>query len=152
MFIINVFQRRAKLNYYMFPLTCNLALALHSSALIGSRLHTCRTANGWKPGEKCEAVPESKVTSSKGIFALKKRQNVRAWLPGPVGRERPHSLRGEVLKPDTELAMKKSAICRRARRPVGLFPFSCCSWIRLSSSSLKAWEKEKTRFVKTTWK
>lgn len=50
-------------------------------------------------------------------------------------------LRGEVLKPATELAMKKSAICRRARRPVGLFPFLCCSWIRLSNSCLKAWKR-----------
>lgn len=49
-----------------------------------------------------------------------------------------HSLRGEVLKPATELAMKKSAICLRASRPVGLFPFRCCSLIKLSSSSLKA--------------
>lgn len=50
-------------------------------------------------------------------------------------------LRGEVLKPATELAMKKSAICLRARRPVGLFPFLCCSWIRLSNSCLKAWKR-----------
>lgn len=48
-------------------------------------------------------------------------------------------LRGEVLKPATELATKVSAICLRASRLVGLLPFLCCSWIRLSSSSLKAW-------------
>lgn len=52
-----------------------------------------------------------------------------------------HLLRGEVLKPATVLAIKKSAICLRASRPVGLFPFRCCSWIRLSNSSLKAWER-----------
>lgn len=65
-----------------------------------------------------------------------------AWGDGPQRCE--YSLRGEVLKPATELAMKKSAICLRASRPVGLFPFRCCSWIRLSNSSLKAW-KEKER-------
>lgn len=48
-------------------------------------------------------------------------------------------LRGEVLKPATELATKVSAICLRASRLVGLLPFLCCSWIRLSNSSLKAW-------------
>lgn len=55
-----------------------------------------------------------------------------------------HLLRGEVLKPATELAMKKSAICLRASSPVGLFPFRCCSWIRHSNSSLKAFKTKQT--------
>lgn len=84
--------------------------------------------------------------------------NVSVWLPGVTGssQHRVYSLRGEVLKPATELAMKKSAICLRASRPVGLFPFRCCSWIRLSSSSLKAWgkgggESERADKEKITW-
>lgn len=56
-----------------------------------------------------------------------------------------HSLRGEVLRPATELAMKKSAICLRASRPVGLFPLFICSWIRPSNSSLKAWSRDRER-------
>ncbi len=62
------------------------------------------------------------------------------------------SLRGEVLKPATELAMKKSAICLRASRPVGLFPFCCCSWIRLSNSSLKAWKRKREKREKESTK
>lgn len=49
-----------------------------------------------------------------------------------------YSLRGEVGHPPMELVMKKSAIWRRARRLAGLFPLFICSWIRPSSSSLKA--------------
>lgn len=76
--------------------------------------------------------------------------NVRVWLPGEPGPEPcEYSLRGEVLKPATELAMKKSAICLRASRPVGLFPFRCCSRIRLSNSSLKALKREGERNSET---
>lgn len=50
-----------------------------------------------------------------------------------------------MLKPATELATKVSAICLRASRPVGLFPFLCCSWMRLSNSSLKAWRRRRGR-------
>lgn len=64
--------------------------------------------------------------------------NSAGWAK-PESESRGGLLRGEVLKPANELATKVSAICLRASRPVGLFPFLFCSWIRLSNSSLKAW-------------
>lgn len=61
-------------------------------------------------------------------------------------------LRGEVLNPATEPATKVSAICLRASRPVGLFPFLCWSWMRLSNSSLKAWRRRGERETETKHK
>lgn len=60
-----------------------------------------------------------------------------------------HSLRGEARgpAPPKVLAMTRSAICLRARRPVGLLPFVIWSWIRPSNSSLNTCgQKEKTFF------
>lgn len=75
--------------------------------------------------------------------------NVDAPRNEHVGLNLSSLLRGEALNPATGLATKVSAICLRASRPVGLFPFLCCSWIRLSNSSLKAWrmggERERER-------
>lgn len=58
-----------------------------------------------------------------------------------------HSLIGEVKgpAPPMVLAMTRSAICLRARRPEGLLPFVSWSWIRPSSSSLNTCKKKKTQ-------
>lgn len=59
-----------------------------------------------------------------------------------------HSLMGEVKgpAPPTVLAMTRSAICLRARRPVGLLPFVNWSWMRPSSSSLNTCENKREYF------
>lgn len=56
-----------------------------------------------------------------------------------------NSLIGDVKgpAPPKVLAMTRSAICLRARRPVGLLPFVSWSWIRPSSSSLNTCEQKR---------
>lgn len=44
---------------------------------------------------------------------------------------------GEVGRTAGDVVAMKSAICRRAQMWDELFPFFICSWMRLSSSSLK---------------
>lgn len=55
-----------------------------------------------------------------------------------------HSLMAEVRgpAPPKKLAMTRSAICLRARSPVGLLPLVSWSWIRPSSSSLNTCSKK----------
>lgn len=106
------------------------------------------------PREVCAALPECGPGPARlGVFTPRGAQKppARARTPpllkyrcsGVGVRVGGGLLRGEALKPATEPATKVSAICRRASRPVGLFPFLCCSWMRLSSSSLKAWRRRR---------
>lgn len=63
-----------------------------------------------------------------------------------------HSLMGDVKgpAPPTVLAMTRSAICLRARRPEGLLPFVSWSWISPSSSSLNTC-KQKQKWGHKHW-
>lgn len=120
---------------------CNSRWVLHSSAVIGSRPHIW--TQNQTPGKY-----ERPFRSSRGISALG-RTNRALQCGRPLFENKDGLLRGEVLNPATEPATKVSAICRRASRPVGLFPFLCWSWMRLSNSSLKAWRRRGERKTET---